>query len=230
MFFQNKPHTQGTFFLSFGERNCTHILDSRCLPTLPFFQAPGETHVRRHSTGVSSNLCKTTAFASTKISWGGNTTRITRIIFSCENHKIGKETDKSWWYIDKNICVTIRIFYEALTSSIMKVHSLSSNSWDLGSLNKVTETSLFSGTAHTTTPLSGSFIVGSHGKGWVGTLRLFRHHTTLTLFGVLKENKRVTDRYENETIEWQLYAWGDHCLYTIRTRSWINYRITCYRP
>ena len=73
-----------------------------------------------------------------------------------------------------------------LTSSIANVHSLSSMTCVLASLNKVTETSLFSGTAHTTTPLKGSFMVGSHGRGSDVTLRLRLVHTTLSLLGFLQ--------------------------------------------
>lgn len=76
----------------------------------------------------------------------------------------------------------------------MKVHSLSSNSWVRGSLNKVTETSLFSGTGHITIPLSGLFNVGSHSSGSVATRRLLRHHTMLTLFGVLRRKLKLIRR------------------------------------
>jgi hypothetical protein len=55
-------------------------------------------------------------------------------------------------------------------------------------LNNVTETSLFSGTAHTTTPLKGSFMVGSHGNASDVTLRLRLVHTTLNLLGFLQMN------------------------------------------
>ena len=73
-----------------------------------------------------------------------------------------------------------------LTFSMANVHSLSSMTCVLASLNKVTETSLFSGTAHTTTPLKGSFMVGSHGDGSDVTLRLRLVHTTLSLLGFLQ--------------------------------------------
>ena len=73
-----------------------------------------------------------------------------------------------------------------LTSPIANVHSLSSITCGLASLNMVTETSLFSATAHTTTPLKGSFIDGSHCNGSDVTLRLRLVHTTLSLLGFLQ--------------------------------------------
>lgn len=60
----------------------------------------------------------------------------------------------------------------------------------LGSLNSVTEMVLFSGTAHTTTPLRGVVIVGSQSRGSVATRRLLLVHTILSLVGVLKNNKK----------------------------------------
>lgn len=80
----------------------------------------------------------------------------------------------------------------------MKVHSLSSYSAVRGSLNRVTETSLFSGTGHITTPLSGLFNVGSHGNGSVATRRLLRHQTMLTLFGVLHRKFELIRRLKGQ--------------------------------
>ena len=65
------------------------------------------------------------------------------------------------------------------------VQSLSSNSWVLGSLNKVTETVWLSGTAQLITPFNGSLKLGSQSSGSELTLLLRLVHTTLSLFGFL---------------------------------------------
>lgn len=72
------------------------------------------------------------------------------------------------------------------TSSRTNVQSLSSNSWVLGSLNKVTATVWLSGTAQMTSPRRVSFMVGSQGRGSVTTLLLLLVKTTLSLFGFLE--------------------------------------------
>lgn len=52
------------------------------------------------------------------------------------------------------------------------------------------ESCLFSGTGQITTPLRGSFIVGSQGNASLINLRLLRLKTTTSLFGVLKYNEK----------------------------------------
>ena len=69
------------------------------------------------------------------------------------------------------------------------VQSLSSNSWVLGSLNKVTETVWLSGTAQLITPFNGSLKLGSQSSGSELTLLLRLVHTTLSLFGFLYDGK-----------------------------------------
>jgi len=78
----------------------------------------------------------------------------------------------------------------------MRLHSLSSYSFVRGSLKIVTAMSLLSGMGQTTIPFKGFFMVGSHMRGSVVTLRLRRLIVTDNFFGCLNRNSirlRVKD-------------------------------------
>ena len=85
--------------------------------------------------------------------------------------------------------VSLSVYHSCYCNYICGIHVRGSNLNYLGSPNRVIEASLFSGTAQTTRPLRGFFIVGSHFLEPVTSLRFRRDQATDSKLGCLKHLK-----------------------------------------
>lgn len=98
-----------------------------------------------------------------------------------------------------------------LTSSILKVQSLSSSSCVRGSLNNVTEIVWLSGTGHEIWPISGLTISGSHGRGIDATRLDLRVHTTDKFVGRLEKGNDIKIKsFGSATVDdvmFQILSW-----------------------